>query len=499
MKLWSGFFVICVALMASCNNEKLCDEADIILSFKVYRLNGTNRVYYDGVIGDDHTVTIKLSPQVNAEDVLNNVYPVFYLSKGATVTPDASLPQNFAQAGGVQYTVTSENGKRKNVYTVTNGRADPIPYGEGFGFTEKGQSKTFPELGYPGVVGGENWTLPSIQYGDLLVYHAYCGDQIVLISREYIDTDPTSPHCVKVINKTTLEPSGNLNLGGITLANMKMITSDYKGHCVAAVTSGSETEFFYWTTPSAAPVSVGKIGINMAPAPANAQGCNNFQVAGDITGNAWITARAPSTARGEHYRVKVTGGRLAVNYSIVESGHSSSDNSWFQMISPLDDSDNPSYVVGDTEGPTASTVPINTNKCYINSSIGAQVFIMPELWSTTLGLSAGVGSWYVGTGMATNRQGGRSPVVSALPINGKTYITVALGSNFYHAAAVLNDNLQTLANNNRILDITSATISRGWSYGAWVDWYYDDELKEAYLAVWFGRVGLQTFKLTCFL
>lgn len=500
LTLYSALFVWCVIWLGACNNDKLCDEAELVYSFKIYRIDGTNRVYYDGEIGEDRTVRIKLSPHINAEEVLNNVYPVFYLSKGATVTPDPGEPKNFAQAGGVQYTVTSEDGKKQNVYTVTKGLADPIPYGEGFGYSETGRSKTFPELGYPGVVGGNNWTTPSIEYGDLLVYHAYCGDHIVLVSREYIDKDPASPHCVKVVNKTTLEPSGSLNLGVISLANMKMITSDYRGHCVAAVTNGAnETEFFYWTTPTTAPVSVGKININMAPAPANALGCNNFQVAGDITGNAWITARAPSNARGWHYRVKVTGGRLAANYSVIETMYPSNDNSWFQMISPLDDSDNPNFVVGDTEGASASPMDANTNKCYINSPSGTTTWVMPGLWNKTLGLSAGVGDWFVGTGMSTSRTGGRSPVVSALPINGKTYITVVLGSNFYHAAAVLNDDLQTLANNNKLLDITSQSVSRGWSYGGWVDWYYDEDTKEAYLAVWFGRVGLQTFKLTCYL
>jgi hypothetical protein len=512
--------LLCVILLGACKNDDLCGDAEILYSFKVYKKEETNRIYYDGEIGADKNITIKLAPHIDAEEVLGEVYPVFYLSKGATVSPDASEPQNFAQTGGVQYTVTSENGKTKTVYTVMNGLADPIPQGEGFGYTETGRSKIFTELGYPGVLGGNNWTTPSIEYGDLLVYHAYCGDYIVLISRMYIDLkvgDYNNPaasdypqfpdyldaafiasrkvHSVKVVDKTTLADAGTLNLGTISLPNLKMIASDYKGKMVAAVASGGETEFFYWTTPTAPPVSVGKINVNMAPAPANAEGLNNFQVAGDITGNAWITSRAPSSARGEHYRVKVTDGRLATTHTIVTTGYPSSDCSWFQMISPLDDSDNPSYVIGDTEG-TGNTA--NSNKCYIMTPTGTTTWVMPGLWQNTLGSTANVFPWWVGTGMSTARSGGRSPVVSALPINGKTYIVVTSGTGFYHAAAVLNDDLQTLANNDKTLDITYGSISRGWSYGAWVDWYYDDDQKEACLAVWFGRVGLFTFKLTCF-
>jgi len=496
LNIFPALIILCIMLTGACNNEELCDEADIIYSFKVYKMEGTNRIYYDAEIGDDRSITIKLSPHVNAAEVLDSVFAVFYVSKGASVSPDPGLPQNFAQPGGVQYTITSENGKRQTVYTVTNGLSDPIPYGEGFGYTETGKSKFFPELGYPGVVGGNNWTTPSIEYGDLLVYHAYCGDYIILISRIYIDANPASPHCVKVVDKTTLEPAGNFNLGSISIASLKMITSDYKGRCVGAVTNSDETEFFYWTTPAAAPISVGKINVNMAPAPSDAQGLNNFQVAGDITGNAWITARAPSSARGEHYRIKVTGGRLASDYSTVETGYPSSDCSWFQMISPLDDSDNPAFVVGDTEGTGNSA---NSNKCYIISPAGATIWVMPGLWNNTLGSTADVFPWWVGTGMSTARSGGRAPVVSALPINGKTYITVMSGTSFYFAAAVLNADLQALANNNRILDITYGSISRGWSWGSWVDWYYDEDRKEAWLAVWFGRVGLFTFKLTCYI
>ena len=474
-----------VILLGACNDDNLCNEAKIVNSFTVKGVSGT---MLNGVIGDDNKITLRVSPHVSAEVELNGVTPVFYLSKGATVSPDPREPQNFAQAGGVNYTVTAEDGKTRNVYTVVWDITDPLPYGEGFGTADAGVSKTFPELGYPGTVA--NYDLPSIEYGDLLMYHAYCGNYIVLVSRVYIDENPSSPHCVKVVDKTTLAPAGiNLNLGSISLANLKMITSDYKGRCVAAVINGGSTEFFYWTTPTAAPVSIGTINVNMA-SPAGA----NFQVAGDITGNAWITAQAPLSTKGEHYRVKVMGGQLAAAYNTLETGYSSSDCSWFQMISPFDDSDNPSFVVGDTEGTAAAS---NSIKCYVRSPAGTTTQIMPGFWNNTLPVGHHEGTWWVGTGMSTARNGGRSPIVSALPINGKTYVVVAGGSGYYHAAAVLTSDLQTLAHAK--LDIAPAqSISRGWCYGAWADWYYDDDLKEAHLSIWFGRLGLYTFKISCF-
>ena len=487
--LYATFLLACVMLLGACN-EKLSSEAEIVLSFTVYRMEGTNRITYNATIGEDRTVIIRLSPFLNAAEELSEVFPVFYLSKGATVTPEPSDAQNFGQPGGVQYIVTAEDGKTQNVYTVTWGSTDPLPYGEGFGTVQSGAAKTFVELGYPGQVA--NYDIPSIEYGDLLMYHAYCGDYIVLLSRVYIDANPNSPHCVKVVNKTTLENAGiSLNLGSIALANMRMITSDYMGRCVAAVVTNNETEFFYWTTPTNAPISIGKYALNMA---STTDGSANFQVVGDIAGNAWITALAPRGARGDHYRIKVTNGRLENYHALISTGYSSSDCSAFQMISPMDDSDNPAYVIGDTEGTAGGA---NTNRCYIMSAAGSITQVMPGLWNNTLPIGHPVGAWWVGTGMSTTRPGGRSPAIAAMMINGKSYVAVAVGSGFYHAAAVLTSDLQRLAHNRLDIALTQP-ISRGWTYGAWIDWYWDDDKKEAHLAVWFGRYGLLTYKLSAF-
>jgi hypothetical protein len=231
---------------------------------------------------------------------------------------------------------------------------------------------------------------------------------------------------------------------------------------------------------------MGTIGVNMASMSELADHTSNFQVAGDITGNAWITAAAPHSPTGDHYRIKVTGGQLASDYSTISTGYSSSDCSWFQMISPLSDSDTPNFVVGDVEG-TANAA--NSIKCYINSYAGSTLAVMPGLWENTLQ------SWWVGTGFALSRGGGHAPVVSGMVVNGKSYVVVTSGSGFWHAAAVLESDLVTLAHEN--LNI-AYNITRAWSFGAWVDWYWDEDESAAYLAVWFGRVGLYTYKLTCF-
>lgn len=471
----------CTLFLGSCEeslSEKLGREANIMISFKV---TGTSGTVFNSAIGEND-IKIKVSPYLDAAEELKSAVPVFYLSKGATVTPDPTEPQNFAQEGGVKYTVVSEDKSTTKEYTVTWTVSDKMPYGSGFSYAEIGTKKSFVELGYPGEVN--NFNLPdSKQYGDLQMYHAYCGNYIVLLSRGYIAVG-NSELGIKVVDKTTLSAAGTLNLGSISLADLKMITSDYKGRCVGVVVTGNETEFFYWIKPTDVPVSVGKIGISMAPSTSDLS--NNFQVAGDITGNAWITALAPRDKDGTHYRIKVSGGRLASEYSTIKTGYASNDCSQFQMISPLDDSDQPTYVVGDAEG-TANAA--NSVHCYVNSYAGSTLNVMPALWQNTLQ------TWWVGTGFTVARGGGRAPVVSALPINGKSYVVVTSGTAWWHAAAVLSSDLQTLAHEN--LNIAYG-INRAWSFGAWVDWYWDEENEEAYLAVWFGRLGLYTYKMTCF-
>lgn len=54
----------------------------------------------------------------NSEILQGHLTPTIVLSSGARVNPPASASQNFFTAEGVQYTVTSEDGKRSKVYTV---------------------------------------------------------------------------------------------------------------------------------------------------------------------------------------------------------------------------------------------------------------------------------------------------------------------------------------------------------------------------------------------
>src|SRR5690606_15026148 len=187
------------------------------------------------------------------------------------------------------------------------GISDHLADGEGFSYAEIGVAKLFTELGYPGEY--QNFGLADSRlYGDLHQIIAYCGYYIVMLSKAYSEADPASLHGIKVVNKNTLELSGSMNLGSIQAADLKLISSDYKGTCVGMVVRNGETEFFTWDTPSSAPISIGKVNVNMA---SMSDGGSNFQVSGDVKTKAWITAAGPRSSAGLHYRIQVIDGKLA--------------------------------------------------------------------------------------------------------------------------------------------------------------------------------------------
>ena len=151
-------FILALILIfnSACNDEGLSSEAAIINSFSVI---GKDNTFFRATINDDNTITIKVSPYLDAEEVLESAVPKFYLSKGATVSPDPTLPQNFAQEGGVTYTVTSEDKKTKRDIVVSWGVSDQLADGEGFSYAEIGAKKDFTQLGYPGEFN--NFNLPD--------------------------------------------------------------------------------------------------------------------------------------------------------------------------------------------------------------------------------------------------------------------------------------------------------------------------------------------------
>lgn len=496
MKLYKSIFsVLTVAATATaftaCNEESLF-ELDGREAF-IVGAEGQGGLYVIGKSGtrfdsrmSGDTIYIKVNPLYDATTELDSVVPKFCLSKGASVTPDPSLAQNFAKEGGVTYTVTSENGKATRSYVVTYGPTDAVPFGQGFTYASQTEVVKFPDLGFPGQADNFSQSDPRL-YGDVNGYIAFCGhDHVVLVARQY--SNPIGAYtadlsqALKVYNYPSLTPAGDLNLGSIKKQDLAVVTSDWNGVMVGIVTpaGATESDIYYWTSPSAAPVLVKHLSYNATLA---TDGSAYIQVAGDIKGDANITCAARRSAAGEHHHIRLEGGNV-VSDNVISSGYDSSDSGGFQMISFMTSENKIKYVVGDNEGGTATN---NAVKIYVNDQRGTRG-VMPALYPSQW-------QWWVGTGQSLSRMGAKRPYVSALPINGKVYVMMLNGTGWWWGNCLLNEDLQTVSH---AATKESIPVNAGWSFGATGDMYWDAATKTAHWVTWMDRSGIVTCKMTCY-
>lgn len=439
---------------------------------------------------EDNTIYIQVSPTVDPIEELDGVVAQFYISKGATVEPDPSIPQNFAQEGGVQYTVTSEDGKTSRTYTVTHGLTDIVEFGMGFTRGIKQNEVFFPDLGYPGEKDNFGFT-DSRLYGDLNGYVAFCGKKhVVLLAGQYSNPQlgdaslnvPNEQLALKVFNLADLSQAGNLNMGSVDFRTVRAITSDWNGVLVAAVVTnaGAGAEFYYWTAPTDAPKLLASTSASVC---AVADGSNYIQVAGDVFGEVNITCNGTRNTEGEHYMIHIENGNVT-STDLIKTGYPSNDSNGFQMISPLKAEAKSSYVMGDVEGSGN-----NTLKVYANTFSGKTKVIMPNV------LQNDWQQWWVGTGSNLSRTGARRPFVSSMYINGKYYSIVMLGTGWWwHNDIAEIDDLHTRVVGTSVAYVTNCA----WSFGGSSDWFWDDEQKEAYWAGYTDRYGMFTVRLTCY-
>lgn len=437
---------------------------------------------------EDNTIYIQVSPTVDPAEELNGVVAKFFVSKGATVDPDPSLPQNFAQEGGVQYTVTSEDGKTSRTYIVTHGLTDIVEFGQGFTRGIQQNIATFAELGYPGEQGNYGFA-DSRQYGDLNGYVAYCGhDHIVLLAAQY--SNPQFDNAalkvvdealsLKVYNASDFSQAGNLNIGSINISAIRAITSDWNGVLVAVVNNGGSADIYCWNKPADSPKLVAHVNENLC---STIDGSSYVQVTGDIYGEANITCNAGRGKTGDHYMLHIENGSL-VDTQVIQTGYPSDDSNGFQMISPIKNTLNSSYVVGDAEGSGN-----NTLKVYANTYSGKTKVIMPNV------LQSDWQTWWVGTGSNLSRTGARRPYVSSMYINGKYYALIMLGSGWWwHTDIAEIEDLHTRVAGTSVAFSTNCA----WSFGGSCDWYWDPELKEAYWVGYTDRYGMFSVRLTCY-
>lgn len=468
-----------------CSNKVDCPYVEYTDS------NGVKTKFKSRMSND--TIYIQLNPIVDPQVVLTEATLKFCTSKGARVTPDPSLPQDFTVEGGVKYTITSEDGKTSKTYVVTHGLTDNLPYGEGATLGTFQMEKIFTDLGYPGERG--NWDLAdSRQYGDINGYISFCGhDYIVIMARQYTDPHFDNPAMatknldlgLRVYNASDFSYAGRFNIGSIDPTALKAISSDWNGVMVGTVVTGANsTDLYYWENPLAEPKLLGSVSENLG---CTNDGANYIQISGDIKGQANIACGAYRTTEGEHYIIHLEGGQI-VSTDKISSGYSSADYGGFQMIAPMTSEPKPGYIVGDNEGTGNNTI-----KVYMNTYSGRTTLIMPMVLQSTG--SGGFHDWWVGTGSSLARMGARRPFVSCMPINGRTYVMLLNGTGWWWCNTIID----AADLNTRIEGAEyDFSINATWSFGGSGDWYWDEAECAAYWVGWIDRHGAFKYKVTCF-
>lgn len=480
-------------IITSCNDDndvisQASKEAYILGSGKndCFRVTGKSGTEWKSRMSND-TIYIQVSPNVDVNEELDGVVPKFFISMGATVTPDPMTPQNFAVEGGIKYTVTSMDGSTSKTYVVTHDLTDTTESGNGYTSSQKICEKTFDKMGYPGEQANFSFS-DSRLYGDLNGYIAFCGhEHLVLLARQYSDprfdsgTVPADPSlALKVFTRDDLAEVGNLNIGSINLSAIRAISSDINGVMVAAVNNANSVDLYYWDSFSDVPKSLGHISENAC---CNTDGSNYLQITGDLFSEANIAMNAARGPEGNHYMLHVENG-VITNVQVISTGVSSGDSNGFQMISPIRTDVNSSYLVGDGEGSGN-----NTLRVFANTYSGKTKVTMPNVLHNNWEV------WWVGTGSILSRTGARRPYVTSMLINGKHYSGLMLGTAWWWH----NDIADTTDLNTRVNGTSLAyVVNCAWSFGGTCDWYWDDVKKEAYWAVYTDRYGAIVSRLTCY-
>lgn len=525
MKLNKIIFSTCAAAaiassMSSCKDDDMFtidgQQAFIICTNKIdcpyveyVDENGVKTKYKSRMSND--TIYIQLNPIVDPNVVLKDAVLKFCLSKGASVTPDPTTPQDFTVEGGVKYTVTSEDGKTSRTYVVTHGLTDNLPYGDGATLGNFQLEKIFTDLGYPGERANFNLS-DSRLYGDINGYIAFCGhDHIVIMGRQYTDPKFDNPidtkedvilskateYGIRVYNASDFSYAGALNLGSIVPATasasekikayqtIKAISSDWNGVMAATVVKASgSTDIYTWDNPTSEPKLLGSVAENLG---SFADGANYIQISGDLKGTANIACGAPRSAEGNHFIVHLEGGQI-VSTEKIATNYASTDCGGFQMISPMSAESNPDYIVGDNEGSGNNTI-----KVYHNTFGGRTNAIMPMVLQSTG--SGGFHDWWVGTGSSLARTGARRPYVSCMPINGHNYVMLMNGTGWWWCNTLIDaDDLNTRIEGAEY----DFSVNASWSFGASGDWYWDESECAAYWIGWIDRQGAFKYKVTCF-
>lgn len=320
-------------------------------------------------------------------------------------------------------------------------------------------------------------------------YVAFCGhDHVVLLSRQYTAPKfdnaalnvPDANLGLRVFNKKDLSYVGKLNIGSIDMAGLIAITSDMNGVLVGAVRNGNNCDLYYWTKYSDAPMLLGSVSGNLCSI---TDGASYLSIMGNLAEEANITGNAGRDKDGSHYMIHVVNNQIT-DTQIIKTGARADDGNGFQMISPLTDKLNSSYVLGDVEGSGNGSIKVMA-KTYKGTTKVTQGPVFNGDWQP----------WWVGTGSNITRTGGRRPYVNSMLINGVHYALIMNGTGWWwHNDIAIIDDLKT-----RVAGTSWAySTNVAWSFGGSCDWYWDAEKGDAFYVMYTDRYGMAVYRLTCF-
>lgn len=509
MKIYKSIVLAFVAAagivsFTACNDDYDYDselsKAEIGDTFTVKNIYGT--IYTGKIDGDKITVLVNPFKDVKAE--LAEAYPTFYLPMGATCSPSPAEPQDFSKE--VKYTITSGDGKNSRTYTVNYGPSTPLETGINHTASVVLAEKIFPELGYPGTYG--NYNLSPEKYGDLLLSIGFCGENLVGFSQVYAwgagSTPANAAQAIKIWNVNTLAPvDATLNLGSLTVDKIVNVTNDSKGHLVAATggINGAQSDVYYWTSIDAAPVKVGTLPKPVYTASGSADPSMFISVAGDITADAAISYMPTKTVDGQHVVAYVRGGAIT-NSATITTGYSALESSQWQMISLYDPTEDSNYLVGFTFGAEINNSVFANYKSATGTNLGTM-----GMYMNTKNFTDGVTAW-ISAGNKLARPGGRRPFMMAMTFNGTRYSMCLNGYDWDNFNMFMDEAMTMMYYPNALThDLRKYTyevnngangIAAAWSFGSCGCWYWDDEQNLGYVAIWQGREGMSTFRVTSY-
>ena len=339
-----------IAALSSCNTDELVDnggdnDKETVEKSTECKLTAF-KVKVDGVLVesfiDQVEKTVELSYMPLQYMGLMNATAEVVLSDKATISPDPSEPQDYTNEGGVDFTVTAEDGETKVVYTV---------YAEAAEIKQSAVMKWTKTIGQLGLTAKANNDC-SVGFVAL--------DKVAFADLKVIDLDGNAVGTLNTEGITGLCTYGD---GVIKSRNqLAALSNDENGVLVAlACYEGDKdpgstkdgpcyTEAYAWLDGwDAKPTKI--------YGPVDYQ-CMYMSVAGDVKGDFILNFRTGVTAPPQQHHVIVfrggeyynDNGSSAGQWNGVKIPHTSADGCWGQQLSFFSGNPNEGFVCWDSLG-----------------------------------------------------------------------------------------------------------------------------------------------------